>query len=352
MKKFIVTAVVIASACGIFSGKEILAGNTTRYTVKKGDTLWDLSGGYLNNPLLWPKIWKLNPRITNPHWIWPGQIVNLPGMGKVPVRQASAPGRVGQADSESSPLARAGLASSSEPLPVLVGKKELSPADKQAGKDQENAPARYYDRGIGMLTHDIPNQGRVLGTEQGWNGAALGETILISAPGAQVGQQFGVYRDMGKVDALDYFGKSPGHVLADVAIVEVVASDASRQEAVIRCAFAEVKTHDVLGPVPEQPAVSARPPQAGVASVKGEVVAFYLMHPFAGPDDIVYLNIGADQGLAPGDLLSVAGTDQAEGRNSGEIMVLRVAADTAAAVVTRRSPREVRRGDVVGPPVL
>jgi hypothetical protein len=76
------------------------------------------------------------------------------------------------------------------------------------------------------------------------------------------------------------------------------------------------------------------------------------MRQFAGPDDIVYLNIGSDQGLAIGDLLSVAGVDQTEGRNSGEIMILRVSPNTAAAVVTKRSVHEVRRGDVVGPPVL
>ncbi|PKN45030.1 MAG: hypothetical protein CVU58_08865, partial [Deltaproteobacteria bacterium HGW-Deltaproteobacteria-16] len=59
-----------------------------------------------------------------------------------------------------------------------------------------------------------------------------------------------------------------------------------------------------------------------------------------------------DQGLAPGHLLSVVGADPSEGRASGEIMILRVSATTAAAVVTKRSSHEVRRGDVIGPPVL
>jgi len=201
-----------------------------------------------------------------------------------------------------------------------------------------------------MVTNDIPNEGKVLRTEQGWQGAGLGDTILISAPGAQVGQQFGVYRDMGKVDSLAYFSASPGHLLADVGIVEVVALDAARQQAVIRRAFAEVRTDDVLGQIPERPVVSAR--SAPMGSVSGAVVAFHFMRQMAAPDDILYLNIGADQGLAPGDLLSVAGEDKAEGRNSGEIMILRVSPHTAAAVVTKRSAHEVRRGDVVGPPTM
>ena len=351
MRKFVVTTVIIASACGVFGGREILAENTASHAVQKGDTLWDLSGGYLNDPLLWPKIWKFNPGIANPHRIKPGQTVKIPGMKKASVKEASAGRVVGPVDSGSSPLARAGLASSAEPLPIIVVKKDLPPVGAQAKAGLGIAPAQYYDRGIGMVTNDIPREGRVLRTEQGWQGAGLGETILISAPGTQVGQQFGVYRDMGKVESLGYFSMSPGHLLADIGIVEVVASDASRQQAVIRRAFAEVRTDDVLGQVPDRPTVAALP-QAGAPSVKGVVVAFHMMRQFAGPDDILYLNIGADQGLAPGDLLSVAGEDKAEGRNSGEIMILRVSATTAAAVVTKRSGHEVRRGDVVGPPVL
>lgn len=345
---------IVASACGIFAAGEILAENMTGHAVQKGDTLWDLSGEYLNNPLQWPKIWKVNPEIANPHRIMPGQIVRIPVAEGGPVVEtpAASVAVAAPTESDSSALARAGRASTSEPLSVLFVKNDPALAAEQTGAGQTNMPGMYSTEGIGMVTSDIPKEGRVLGNDRGWQGAARGETILISAPGAQVGRQFGVYRDMGKVDPLSYFGRSPGHLLADIGIIEVVASDASRQEAVVRRAFTEVRTDDLLGQVPEQATVSARPSQPGMAAVEGAVVAFHLMRQLAGPGDVLYLNIGADHGLAPGDLLSVAGKDQAEGRNSGEIMILRVASKTAAAVVTKRSGHEVRRGDVVGPPVL
>jgi LysM repeat protein len=49
------------------------------YTVKPGDTLWDLSGRFLNNPWYWPKVWSYNPEITNPHFIYPGNVVRFAG---------------------------------------------------------------------------------------------------------------------------------------------------------------------------------------------------------------------------------------------------------------------------------
>jgi hypothetical protein len=57
------------------------------YTVRPGDTLWDLSGRFLNNPWYWPKVWSYNPEITNPHWIDPGQVLRFfPAAEEAPAR--------------------------------------------------------------------------------------------------------------------------------------------------------------------------------------------------------------------------------------------------------------------------
>jgi hypothetical protein len=58
------------------------------YVIQRGDTLWDLSGRYLDSPWYWPKLWSYNPQIENPHWIYPGNPLRLSPAG------AEAPARI------------------------------------------------------------------------------------------------------------------------------------------------------------------------------------------------------------------------------------------------------------------
>ncbi len=47
------------------------------YTVKKGDTLWDISNHFFDSPMLWPDLWSQNNQIKNPHLIYPGNRIHL-----------------------------------------------------------------------------------------------------------------------------------------------------------------------------------------------------------------------------------------------------------------------------------
>lgn len=56
---------------------ELRSDHPERYTVVKGDTLWDISARFLNNPWYWPEIWHVNPQVENPHLIYPGDELAL-----------------------------------------------------------------------------------------------------------------------------------------------------------------------------------------------------------------------------------------------------------------------------------
>lgn len=54
---------------------------TGAYIVKKGDTLWDLSAQFFNDPFSWPDLWDMNRHVQDPHWIYPGDSLYISEAG-------------------------------------------------------------------------------------------------------------------------------------------------------------------------------------------------------------------------------------------------------------------------------
>lgn len=63
------------------------------YVVKKGDTLWDISSLFLNQPWRWPELWRNNTQIANPHLIFPGDMLRLRWENGVPILELVTDGR-------------------------------------------------------------------------------------------------------------------------------------------------------------------------------------------------------------------------------------------------------------------
>jgi hypothetical protein len=52
-------------------------GSPDSYAVKEGDTLWDIASIFLEEPWRWPEIWEGNPDVEDPDLIYPGDILRL-----------------------------------------------------------------------------------------------------------------------------------------------------------------------------------------------------------------------------------------------------------------------------------
>jgi hypothetical protein len=57
------------------------------YVAEEGDNLWDIAERFFNDPWYWPTLWSFNPHITNPNWIFPGDLVYLVPPKPVPKEQ-------------------------------------------------------------------------------------------------------------------------------------------------------------------------------------------------------------------------------------------------------------------------
>lgn len=83
--RFLATALMVMLVQGAFADTPALSEDSpSRYTVKEGDTLWDIANRFLADPWRWTEIWKANEQIENPDKIYPGDVLVLSMNGDTP----------------------------------------------------------------------------------------------------------------------------------------------------------------------------------------------------------------------------------------------------------------------------
>ena len=146
----------------------IKQGAPEAYVVVKGDTLWDISAMYLDNPWLWPRLWQVNPEIENPHLIYPGDKLSLIWIDGEPVLSLK---------------------------PVIKLSPKIRVLEKKAVPTvNEGLVLPYLQSDRLVEQQDIQSAQRVLGTSDGKRFLSGEGRLLIS--GNQQHQKWGIYRSV------------------------------------------------------------------------------------------------------------------------------------------------------------
>ena len=289
------------------------------YTVIRGDTLWDISQKELNDPFLWPKVWKENPGIKHPDRIYPDQKIRIP----LYLLQKEIPAEKPKAVKKPKTVKE-------EPVVIIVEPEKIKYLVERniliaSGYIGDSVPR------IGKIT-DSPSDRTVLGDND--------YAYIKTDESVQPGDKFYIIDVIEKVDHPDS-GRSLGYLIEILGIAEVV-EDGGDPKVLITTSYGEISPGDLLDNFYdiEQPLAieSPRKPE-----VDGYIVATKQLHGVSGTHDIVYIDKGSNDGLEVGDLLATTLQSKHKIYN-GVIQVINLRPSTATAIV-RKCDREIIPGD-------
>ncbi|MDP5293569.1 LysM peptidoglycan-binding domain-containing protein [Oceanimonas sp. CHS3-5] len=254
----------------------------TSYTVRKGDTLWDISAQFLKSPWRWPRLWRANPQVANPHLIYPGDRLTLVWVNGEPrlVRQGEEQAGVVKL----SPRVRAEAAVATVPLAAIMN----------------------YTRGHRLLASaELDAAPVLLGDRHGRDLLRKGELAYVE--GRLVpGQLYGVYRDMGELTDERTHASYGRRAVLTGAVSARAQPEPSLASVHISSLSREMRPGDVLLPLASERALAAfYQPAPGPGLNDGRVLAMGHQGAVAARHDVVLLNRGHDDGLHAGHLYGV-----------------------------------------------
>lgn len=295
------------------------------YTVQKGDTLWDISNKELQDPFLWPKVWKENPAIKNPDRIYPKQKVKIP---LYLLQKEIIP--------ETKPVAKPVI------KPVIPKEK---PVEIIQPVKKEYLVNKHIFISSGYITESVHSVGEISDTPTGRTILGKGDYAYIKTnKPVKKGDKFYVIIPTEKVKH-PKTGRTLGYLIDIRGTVEVVGQEENDDpKVVVTNAYFDISTGNLLDTYYEiEPPLSPENPRK--PDINGYVVASKHLRFINVPYDIVYIDKGRNDGLEVGDLLVTTLQSQHKIYN-GLIQVINLR-DSTSTVIIRKSNDTVTKGDSV-----
>lgn len=266
----------VVLGAGVEGGETIVSSTVPEtYVVQPGDTLLGIASAFFGNPDIWPEIWSLNPEITNPNWIYPGQQLML-------VKEVEAGG---------------------------AGAGPLEGVAPQILVEAKWKPGTVFYRNPGFIDKEIEEaSGKIIGSfhEVGYL-SYLNQVYIKYEEGKapSVGATATVYRIEKEVKAPGNKKKVHGKLVRILGTVKVTEVDEEHKiaTALVTESLDVIKRKDLVGPVRWK--LASVEPVPGALDLDGKVIASLDPVDNLGEGHVVFVDIGYEDGVIEGNKLFV-----------------------------------------------
>jgi hypothetical protein len=317
---WVIAALLSITSFAFAQGQEI-----KEYEVQQGDTLWDISQKELQDPFLWPKVWKENPEIPNPDKLQPGQVIRIPLY------------LIQKEEKKEEPTAEPIM--EKEPLKQApVQKVEPAPIPARPLVDENLYAASGY------IASTVNEMGRIIGSPSGKQLLGTLDTVFVQTRNqVKAGDRFCIIRK-GQAVKHPATKASLGHVIEIIGVAEIKKFEYGQTVAQILKTYRDAVIGDILDTyVAMTPPIVSKPYRT--PDIQGYVVASRNLRMNNGLFDIVYIDKGKESGLEAGDLLRTVSVGKFKVPN-GIVQIINVR-DTSSAAVVRESRDSVSIGNLV-----
>jgi len=271
-----------------------------RHIVVKGDTLWDISGKFFNDPWKWPHIWGLNKAsIKSPHWIYPGDIILLDReTGSLRVEQTNPAIAPDLGDSETIVT-----------VDPDTGVVKLSPRIREGQSDRNAIPSipanviePFLSKPLVVGEDELKGSPTLLGAREGRVILGSGDTGFVKNMPDDQGIKWQFYRpgktfvdpDTDEVLGIEaiYLGNAEARKFDDVSTVAVTY------------AKQEIYQGDRLV-VPQPEGFKTYLPRAPEHDISAQIISIYGGVRQGGQNSVITLNKGAREGVENGHVLAL-----------------------------------------------